>query len=123
MDGIQNAVLMGDIKINEGALAENTVASELVKHGIPLYYFDKKTRMEIDFVFKDDNRLSIIDVKSGNEYKKHAALDNAYADYPMNFNRRIVLCKGNVEVSDDGVIYLPLYFSMFITSSVLTLTT
>jgi predicted AAA+ superfamily ATPase len=114
MDGIQYAVLSGDIRINEGAVVENTVAAELVKRGIPLYYYDKKTRMELDFVFKDEGRLSIIEVKSGNDYRRHAALDNAHADNPGKFKRRIVLCKGNIEVTDDGVIYLPLYMTMFL---------
>ena len=114
MDGIQNAVLSGDIRINEGAVAENAVAAELVKRGIPLYYYDKKTRMELDFVFKDDGCLSVIEVKSGSEYHRHAALDNACADNPGKFNRRVVLCKGNVEVADDGIVYLPLYMTMFL---------
>jgi predicted AAA+ superfamily ATPase len=113
MDGIQSAVLMGDIRINEGAIAENAVAAELVKRKIPLYYYDKKTRMELDFVFKDKGRISIIEVKSGSEYRRHAALDNAYADNPEKFNRRIVLCRGNVEAADNGVVYLPLYMAMF----------
>jgi len=114
MDGIQNAVLSGDIRINEGAVVENTVAAELVKRGIPLYYYDKKSRMELDFVFKDKGRLSVIEVKSGSDYRRHAALDNANADNPGKFNRRIVLCKGNVEAADDGIIYFPLYMAMFL---------
>ena len=114
MDGIQSAVLSGDIRINEGAVAENTVAAELVKRGIPLYYHDKKTRLELDFLFKDEGRLSVIEVKSGNDYRRHAALDNAYADNPGRLSRRIVLCKGNVETAGNGIIYLPLYMAMFI---------
>jgi predicted AAA+ superfamily ATPase len=114
MDGIQNAVLSGDIRINEGAVAENAVAAELAKRGIPLYYYDKKARMELDFVFKDDGRLSVIEVKSGSEYRRHAALDNAFADNPGKFKRRIVFCKGNVEIADDGIVYLPLYMTMFL---------
>jgi len=114
MDGIQSTVLFGDIRINEGAVAENTVAAELVKRGVPLYYYDKKTRMELDFVFRDGGRLSVIEVKSGNDYHHHTALDNAVADYPGKINRRIVLCKGNVEVANDGIIYLPIYMAMFI---------
>ena len=114
MDGIQNLVLSGDIRINEGSVAENAVAAELVKHGIPLYYYDKKTRMELDFVFKDDGGLSVIEVKSGNNYRHHAALDNAGADNPGKFNRRIVLCKSNITANDNGIIYLPFYMTMFL---------
>ena len=114
MNGIQSAVLAGDIRINEGAVAENTVATELVKRGIPLYYFDKKSRMELDFLFKDDGRLSVIEVKSGNDFHRHAALDNALTENPGKLNRRIVLCKGNVEIGANGVLYLPLYMTMFL---------
>jgi len=114
MDGIQSAVLSGNMRINEGAVAENTVAAELAKRGVPLYYYDKKTRMELDFVFKDDGRLSVIEVKSGSEYRRHAALDKASAENPGKFNRRIVLCKGNIEETDNGIIYLPIYMAMFL---------
>jgi predicted AAA+ superfamily ATPase len=114
MDGIQEAVLAGDIRINEGAVAENTVAAELAKCGIPLYYYDKKSRLELDFVVKDAGRISIVEVKSGKDYRRHAALNNAYADNTDRINRRIVLCRGNVAVADNGVIYLPLYMAMLL---------
>jgi predicted AAA+ superfamily ATPase len=114
MGGIQGLILSGAIHINEGATVENAVAAELAKRGIPLYYYDKKSRMELDFVFEDAGLVSAIEVKSGSEYRRHAALDNAAADHPGKLNRRIVLCKGNVEVASDGVIYLPLYMAMFL---------
>jgi predicted AAA+ superfamily ATPase len=113
MNGIQSALLSGDIKINEGMVTENAVASELFKKGIPLYYYDKKTRTELDFVYNDGGKLSVIEVKSGNDYHRHTALSNAIKDKPSTFNRKIVLCKGNVEVKD-GITYLPLYMTMFL---------
>ena len=69
--------------------------------------------MELDFLFKDDGRLSVIEVKSGNDYRRHTALDNACANNPGKLYRRFVLCKGNVEAADDGIIYLPLYMTIF----------
>jgi predicted AAA+ superfamily ATPase len=113
MNGIQGALLAGDIKINEGMVVENYVAAALAKKGIPLYYYDKKTRTELDFVFNDGGRLSVVEVKSGSEYRRHAALDNAIEDNPKAFKRKIVLCKGNVEVAGD-VAYLPLYMAMLL---------
>ena len=113
MNGIQTAVLLGDMRVNEGAITENAVASELVKRGFSLYYYDKKTRMELNFVFKDGGCLSVVEVKSGNDFRRHASLDNINMDNSGKINRRIVLCKGNVEVADNGIIYLPLYMAMF----------
>ncbi|MDR1192615.1 MAG: AAA family ATPase [Peptococcaceae bacterium] len=113
MNSIQSALLSGDIKINEGMVAENYVAAVLAKKGIPLYYYDKKTRAELDFVFNDGGDLSVIEVKSGSEYRKHIALDNAIQDNPGTFKRKIVLCKGNIEVSGD-IAYLPLYMAMLL---------
>ena len=113
MNGIQSALLSGGLKINEGMVAENFVAAELAKKGIPLYYYDKKTRTELDFVFNDGGSLSVLEVKSGSEYKKHVALNNASLDNPGVFKRKIVLCKGNIEITDE-VIYLPLYMAILL---------
>jgi len=62
MNGVQTAVLEGNIKINEGMIVENYVASALIKKGIPLYYFDKITRIELDFLWNDSGSLSVIEV-------------------------------------------------------------
>ena len=112
--GIQSALLLGDIGINEGGITENAVAAALAQKNIPLYYYDKKSRMELDFIFVENGKLSVIEVKSGKNYKKHTSLDHAYKDVHGKLNRRIVLNRNNVEKSSDGVIYYPLYMTMFI---------
>ena len=53
-----------------------------------------------------------IEIKSGSDYKKHHALDNALAVKEWNLQKGIVFCRGNLEV-EDKVVYLPLYMSMF----------
>ena len=111
--GIQSALLMGDIGINEGSITENAVAAALAKKNIPLYYYDKKSRSELDFVFIENKGLSVIEVKSGKDYKKHASLDHAYENVQGKLNRRIVLSRYNVEKSADGIIYYPLYMMTF----------
>ncbi|MCL2196754.1 MAG: AAA family ATPase [Treponema sp.] len=112
MRGIQSELLNGNIEINEGGITENAAASELAKKNIPLYYYDKKSRAEIDFVFAENNGISVIEVKSGKNYKSHASLDNICNE--VKLNRRIVLSKYNTETSVNGVIYYPLYMAMFI---------
>jgi predicted AAA+ superfamily ATPase len=116
MAGIQNAILMGDIDINEGGITENAVAAELAKRGIPLYYYDKKSRRELDFIVGEGNAVSAIEVKSGKYYHTHAALDNMIEEREKQkkpLARAIVLSKNNTE-QIGRVIYYPLYMAAFI---------
>lgn len=113
LDNIQGKVLTGDIFVNEGALAENYVAGELTKHGISLNYYDRKSKHELDFVFPEGNKISVIEVKSGKDYMKHTSLDVAQSLFSDRINRRIVMSGNNLK-SENGVLYLPFYMSVFI---------
>ena len=106
-------VLNGDIGINEGALTENFVACVLASKGIPLHYYDKKSKQELDFIIPEGNAISIIEVKSGDNYQRHASLDAAIRNNASKNHRSIVLSKSNVQVKN-GIIYLPLYMAMFL---------
>lgn len=110
---MQFQVLNGEIDINEGALTENYVATELTKRGIGLNYYDRKSKQELDFIFLDRNRISIIEVKSGDNYQRHASLDAAIDAYGDRIGRALVLSKFNVKRTDD-IIYYPLYMTMFL---------
>ena len=107
---MQFSVMNGEIDINEGALTENFVACALAANEVALHYYDKKSKLELDFVIPDENGITIIEVKSEAEYKKHASLNNAIASNAMKIDRSIVLSANNVE-SDNGIIYLPLYMA------------
>ncbi len=113
LDNIQFKVLTGDIFVNEGALAENFVAGELSKHGVSLNYYDKKSKHELDFVFPEGNKISIIEVKSGKDYKKHSSLNMVQSLFAEKINRQIVVSGNNLE-SENGIIYIPFYMTMFI---------
>lgn len=110
---LQFNVLNGDIGINEGALTENYVACSLSSKGIALHYYDKKSRQELDFIIEENNKISIIEVKSGADYKRHASLDAAMEAFPSKIGRAIVFSPYNVERSQD-ILYLPLYMSQFL---------
>lgn len=113
LDNVQAKVLTDDIYVNEGALAENYVAGELAKHGISLNYYDRKSKHELDFVFPEDNKISIIEVKSGKDYKKHSSLNMTQSLFDDKINRKIVMSSNNLEF-EKGILYLPFYMSMFI---------
>lgn len=113
LKGLQFKVLSGDISVNEGALAENYVATELSSKGIGLHYYDRKSKQELDFIFEDDGAITVLEVKSGAAYKRHASLDAALLNFPDRIGRAIVLSGNNVEESE-GIIYLPFYMTMFL---------
>ena len=105
---IQWQVLQGDLDINEGALTENYVAAELVKKGYTLHYYDHKSRQELDFLIAKDNKIDILEVKSGNDYKRHASLDTAMQKQDIPLGESIVFCKFAMEKEGD-IQYIPLY--------------
>lgn len=112
-DGIQLKILTGDSSVNIGAVYENFVAEELLTHGISPYYYNNKRRGEIDFVISIGDKITLIEVKSGKDYKNHTALSNLMSDYPNSGYDAIVLCNGNVDMSEN-ITYLPIYMLMFI---------
>ena len=63
-DDTQKRILNDSLKIYKGAIYENIVADALWKSNKNLYYFRKTSGLEIDFVTKIDDKLSIIEVKS-----------------------------------------------------------
>lgn len=113
LKGIQFDVLNGNLGVNEGALTENYIACSLSSKGISLHYYDKKSRQELDFIIEENNRITIIEVKSGSDYKRHASLDAALKAFPEKIERAIVFSPYNIERQQD-VLYLPLYMSQFL---------
>ena len=112
-DNIQYKVMQGEIDINEGALTENFVAAELLKHGRKLHYYDRKSRQELDFLLVEDNKVTIIEVKSGDSYKRHASVDTALQEQPEKIGKVMVMNKFNFERTDN-ILYVPLYMAAFV---------
>lgn len=113
LKGIQFQVLHGDISVNEGALTENFVACTLSAKGQTLHYYDRNSRQELDFIIEEANKITVIEVKSGERYRRHASLDAALTNFPDKIHRAIVLSKFNVSRQDD-ILYLPLYMTIFL---------
>lgn len=105
---IQWQVLNGEIDINEGALTENFVAAELVKKGYVLHYYDHKSRQELDFLVAQNNKINIIEVKSGNDYKRHASLDAVLENPNPTLGELMVISKFPMQKIGD-IQYIPLY--------------
>ncbi|TPF85580.1 ATPase [Bifidobacterium sp. UTCIF-37] len=113
MGNAQFALLQGDLEVNLGSITENIVAQELTAQGFTPHYFDSKRYGEVDFVVQSGSRIIPVEVKSGNDWTRHKALDNMLRVEDWNLGQAYVLCKGNI-AQDGPVTYLPLYMAMFL---------
>ena len=113
MANVQFAVLSGDLEINMGSILENMVAQQLKANGYDLNYYEGKKTGEIDFVIQNGTHIDLLEVKSGNDYHAHPALNKIRKTEGWHFGQSIVLCKGDLE-EKDGIRYLPWYMIMFL---------
>ena len=114
LGGSQFELLSGQGNINPGYIWESAIAQELTAAGHEkLFYFDKKSVGEVDFLVCDGSGAVPIEVKSGKDWKRHKALDRLLATSTWQIGKAYVLSQGNVE-SDGPVTNLPWYMSMFL---------
>lgn len=113
MNDIQIKILKHEKDINFGSIYENVAAQELKAHGFDLYYFNSKKQGELDFLVEHQGNVLPIEIKSGKDYTKHAALSNVMANESYGIPAAYVFHNGNVSISDK-VIYYPIYMLMFI---------
>ncbi len=115
---LYKAVLFDKLEINEGMILENIVAQMLRRNGHKLYFYsrnDKNNRenhIEIDFLITKRNKISPIEVKSGN-YRSHASLDKFKKKFASKLCIAYILYTKDLMVKDD-IIHLPIYMTMFL---------
>lgn len=110
------AILTDQKSINLGTVYENVVAMELKAHGFDLFYYDVRSKGEVDFVVDDYDALSAlpIEVKSGKDYTIHRAINTFLSNKDYNVKKGIVLSNAReVKYGENGTLYLPIYYIMF----------
>lgn len=112
MENVQFDILNGNLEVNMGSILENVFAQAIKANGFHLNYFDSKKYGEIDFVVQNGLQVDLLEIKFGNDYKKHAALNRMATIENWEFGRKIVFCKDNVQV-EGNIEYLPWYMVMF----------
>ncbi len=95
-------------EINNGSLFENFVAQEFYASGYELFYYKRKGVGEVDFIIDRNDMAVPVEIKSGSDYKKHAALNHLLDNY--SFGKAYVLYPGNME-KDESITYLPIYMA------------
>ena len=113
MDGIQLKLLNREKDINFGSVYENAAAQELKAHGYDLYYFNSKKQGELDFIIERGGNVLPIEIKSGKDYQRHAALDNVMENQDYAIPIAFVFQNDNIRI-DGRIVYLPIYMLMFL---------
>lgn len=108
--------ILGDVRsINLGSIYETVVASELAAHGYKLFYYDNRTKGEVDYLIDDYNSLSVvpIEVKSGKDYTVHSALNHFVNNVEYHIQTAFVLSNAREIMAKGRITYLPIYDIMF----------
>ncbi|MDO5862290.1 MAG: AAA family ATPase [Thermoplasmata archaeon] len=100
-----------DADVKVGAVTENCVAACIDRAGKVPYYFEKKSKLEIDFVEYTKAGVAAIEVKSG-ENRTSKSLD-ALEENGYKAGARIKLEHGDIWTDDDGILHLPLWAAGF----------
>jgi len=113
------AILDDERSINLGSVYESVVASELIAHGHNLFYYDNRSKGEVDFLIDDYNSLSAvpIEVKSGKDYTVHSALNTFVKNDDYHVKKAFVLSNTREITTNGKITYLPIYDVMFFGSN------
>lgn len=109
------AVLDDQKSVNLGSVYETAAASELIAHGYRLFYYDNRSKGEVDYLIDDYDSLSVvpIEIKSGKDYTVHSALSALVQNESYGIQQAFVLSNEREVVTKGKITYLPIYFIMF----------
>lgn len=109
------AVLDDEMSINLGSVYESVVASELIAHGYKLFYYDNRSKGEVDYIIDDYDSLSAvpIEVKSGKDYTVHSALNTFVQNEDYHIKKAFVLSNTREITTNGKITYIPIYYIMF----------
>jgi len=82
----------------------------LMKNGKKLYYFDRNTTLEADFLIKFNDKNTVLEVKEADNTKSKM-IESMFENFGLN--QAIKLSLNNVS-STKNVITYPIYMAMFL---------
>jgi predicted AAA+ superfamily ATPase len=109
-DGSATDVIDGNLGIYKGALYENIVADIFAKAGKKLYYFEHRSRLEMDFFIRWQRMATAVEVKSATNTKAKSLqtlMQNWNVQHGIKLSTKNVGSTGNVDS-------YPLYMALFL---------
>ena len=109
------AVLDDEVSVNLGSVYESVVASELIAHGYKLFYYDNRSKGEVDYLIDDYATLSTvpIEVKSGKDYRVHSSLNAFVQNEDYHIQKAFVVSNDRAISTKGKITYIPIYYIMF----------
>ena len=84
----------------------------MIKNSKRLYYYTKKSGLEIDFIIRYKNELTLVEVKANTGNSK--SLKTVLSDNE-HYNMQKAIKFGNYNIGENGkVLTLPLYLAPFV---------
>ena len=110
---VKQHIVEGTLEGNsKGGIYECAIADALYKKGYQLYFYkNETTRREIDCIIQKNGEVVPIEVKSGNT---RATSLKSIMEKSSDVTYSYKFIDGNIGMSDDGIITLPLYMVTFI---------
>ena len=114
---IYNKLLSDKLEANLGYVYENAVAQMLVAKGNNLFYYTMGNNSsnhlyEIDFLISTGNKISPIEVKSGN-YRCHKSLDQFCDKFRSRIGNKYLIHTKDYKW-ENGINYIPVYMLPFL---------
>ncbi|PLS32145.1 ATP/GTP-binding protein [Bifidobacterium margollesii] len=110
-DGSQKDILDGNLGIYKGAIYENIVGDIFAKNGKRLYYFERNSKLEMDFFIRYQGMATAVEVKSSAN-RQAKSMRSMIDNYGVQHG--IKLSPGNMGMAGDKVEVMPLYMAMFL---------
>ena len=120
-EDLYKALIIDNLGINQGMILENMVAQMLRASGHGLYFHEylyqpgeneREKKYEVDFITIKKKKICPIEVKSSN-YKSHKSFDYFGKKYQLKMQDRYIIYTKDLKY-EDGIMYIPIYMTMFI---------
>ena len=111
-DGTQGDILQGNLWTYKGAVYENLVADILGKMGRKLYYYQKESGLEIDFLMRYKGECTLLECKANTGNAKSV---KTILNHPDKYHVNAAIKLGDYNIGrSDRLLTLPLYMAFLL---------
>jgi predicted AAA+ superfamily ATPase len=113
-DGTQGDILQGNLWTYKGAVYENLVADILGKMGRKLYYYQKESGLEIDFVMRYKGECTLLECKANTGNAKSV---KTILNHPDKYHVNAAIKLGDYNIGrSEQLLTLPLYMAFLLSN-------